>query len=250
MCHDPERDVVLLNSDTLVPPDWLSRLRDAAYVAGEIGTASPLSNDATILSYPSEDHENPIPDLAEMIRLDAWAQRANARRIVDIPTGVGFCMYVKRDCLNDVGLFREDTFAQGYGEENDFCMRARHLGWRHVAAPGIFVAHVGGQSFGPSKKYLMERNTRKLNLLHPGYDGLIREFQAADPLSEARRRLDMVQWKTLRSATRSVLLVTHDRGAEYSDVLRSERRPCEPRGYVRLSCGRSLVARVVVASAF
>jgi GT2 family glycosyltransferase len=64
-------------------------------------------------------------------------------------------------------LLREDLFAQGYGEENDFCIRGRHLGWRHVAVPGLFVAHVGAQSFGLAKKYLLERNIRKLNEIHP-----------------------------------------------------------------------------------
>ncbi len=210
--HDPTRDVVLLNSDTLTPPGWLRRLRDAAYLAPEIGSATPLSNDGTILSYPSVDHSNAVPDLDETIQLDALAQKANAGCIVDLPTAVGFCMYVKRDCLNETGLFREDLFAQGYGEENDFCIRARHLGWRHVAVPGIFVTHIGGQSFGAAKPYLIERNLCTLNRLHPGYNELIRDFQERDPMAKSRRALDMERWKTFRSAKRSVLLVTHSQG--------------------------------------
>jgi glycosyltransferase involved in cell wall biosynthesis len=201
-----------LNSDTLTPPGWLRRLRDAAYSAPEIGTATPLSNDATIVSYPAVDATNAIPQLDETRRLDALAQQANADSVVDIPTAVGFCMYIKRDCVNATGLFREDLFAQGYGEENDFCLRARHLGWRHVAVPGVFVAHVGGQSFGSAKRYLIERNLGILNRLHPGYDELIRDFQDRDPMAEPRRRLDMRRWETFRSTARSVLLVTHDRG--------------------------------------
>ena len=55
------RDVVLLNSDTLVPPGWLERLRDAAHGAPDIGTATPLSNHATILSYPGDADRNPQP---------------------------------------------------------------------------------------------------------------------------------------------------------------------------------------------
>jgi len=211
MRHDPRRDVVLLNSDTLAPPGWLPRLRDAAYSMPDIGSVTPLSNDATIVSYPSVEHPNPVPQLDETIRLDGMAQFANAGRVVDIPTAIGFCMYIKRDCLDATGLFREDQFAQGYGEENDFCLRARHLGWRHVAAPGVFVAHVGGQSFGATKYYLIERNLRVLNRLHPGYDALIRDFQATDPMSEPRRRLDMERWKTFRTQAKSVLLVTHGR---------------------------------------
>jgi GT2 family glycosyltransferase/glycosyltransferase involved in cell wall biosynthesis len=209
--HDATRDVVLLNSDTLVASGWLAALRAAAYSAPDIGGATPFSNDATILSYPSVEHPNAMPDLSETIRLDALARKANAGHLVDIPTAVGFCVYIKRDCLNATGLLREDLFAQGYGEENDFCIRARHLGWRHVAVPSVFVAHVGGHSFGAAKDCLTERNMRVLNQLHPGYDALIQDFHSSDPLAEARRRLDMARWETMRTPMRSVLLITHNR---------------------------------------
>ena len=89
--------------------------------------------------------------------------------LVDIPTAVGFCMYIRRECLDATGLFREDAFAQGYGEENDFCLRARRLGWRHVAVPGVFVAHTGGASFGAARAQLLARNAAVLERLHPGY---------------------------------------------------------------------------------
>ena len=229
MRHDPTRDVVLLNSDTLVPPGWLPSLREAAYAAPDIGSATPLSNDASIVSYPSVDHPNAMPDLATTIALDALAQRANAGQLVDVPTAVGFCVYLKRDCLNATGLLRDDLFAQGYGEENDFCIRARHLGWRHVAVPSVFVAHVGGHSFGFAKQHLIARNMGVLNQLHPGYDTLIHDFQRTDPLAEHRRRLDLERWKTFRTRARSVLLVTHGRGggvrrhvAERAAALRAE----------------------------
>ncbi|HTW29172.1 MAG TPA: glycosyltransferase, partial [Acetobacteraceae bacterium] len=105
------RDAVLLNSDTLLAPGWLEGLRAAAYSAPDIGTATPLSNDATILSYPAIDGGNPVPDLAATRRLARLAASANAGQVVEIPTGVGFCLYLRHDCLERVGLFREDLFA-------------------------------------------------------------------------------------------------------------------------------------------
>ena len=134
---------------------------------------TPLSNDATILSYPDRGGGNAVPDLAETARVDALARRANGGCAIDIPVGVGFCLYIRRACLDAVGLLRADMFAQGYGEENDFCLRARHLGWRHVAAPGVFVAHVGGHSFGTAARHLRARNAALLERLHPGYAELI-----------------------------------------------------------------------------
>jgi GT2 family glycosyltransferase/glycosyltransferase involved in cell wall biosynthesis len=211
----PGRDVVLLNSDAIVPPGWLERLRDAAWSAPDIGTAAPLSNDATILSYPHLGRVQPPPDTKMLDRIDRLAARANGGRTVEIPTSVGFCMYIRGDCLAETGLFRPEIFAQGYGEENDFCLRARHLGWRHVAASGVFVSHIGGQSFRATREHLLRRNLQLLERLHPGYHELIAAHVAADPLADARRRLDLTRWRALRpppAKIGAVILITHDEG--------------------------------------
>jgi GT2 family glycosyltransferase/glycosyltransferase involved in cell wall biosynthesis len=212
------RDVVLLNSDTLVPPGWMERLRDASYSATGIGTATPLSNHASILSYPGPQGSNPVPDRDSTLRLDTIARRANNGISVDIPVGVGFCMYVRRDCLDAVGPFRAEVFAQGYGEENDFCLRARHLGWRHVAVPGLFVGHLGGASFGQggrsqAVRHLQVRNEALLNRLHPGYDRLIAAFGEADPLAEARRRFDLARWREGSRDNEAPTKAAQDKGA-------------------------------------
>ena len=209
----PGRDVVLLNSDTWMPLQWLERLRDAAYSAPDIGTATPLSNHASILSYPGAADRNPEPTWADILTLDRHARAANAGTVVDIPVGVGFCLYIRRECLDEVGLLRADVFAQGYGEENDFCLRARHLGWRHVAVPGLFVGHAGGGSFGPAGRHLRLRNDTLLNRLHPGYSALVQDFIARDPLAESRRQLDLQRWQAGRRRGRNAgILVTHDAG--------------------------------------
>jgi GT2 family glycosyltransferase len=219
------QDIVLLNSDTIVPADWLERLRDAAYSAVDIGTATPFSNDASILSYPNVESDNPVPDLAATERLAKAAWRANRGGVVDIPVGVGFCLYIRHDCLAAVGSFRADVFAQGYGEENDFCLRARHLGWRHVAVPGAFVAHRGSASFGGAGRHLRERNERILRELHPGYEALVGEFIRTDPLGDVRRRLDVVRLRaTWTSGQDAVLLITHDDGGGVEHCVK---RSCE-----------------------
>jgi len=204
----PDRDAVLLNSDTLTAGDWLARLRATAHSHPAVASVTPLSNDATILSYPlSVERADPPPDAARTAALHAAAVRANSGRRIEIPTAVGFCVYLRRDALDEVGLFDAESFGRGYGEENDFCMRARRSGRRHLAATDVFVAHIGGRSFGRSKIQLIARNTRALERLHPGYQALITAFIHADPLMEARRRVDLVRWTDLR-AKPSLLLVT------------------------------------------
>jgi GT2 family glycosyltransferase/glycosyltransferase involved in cell wall biosynthesis len=209
------RHVVLLNSDTLVAPGWLTTLRQAACSAPDIGTATPLSNEASIFSVPEAEGGNTAPDLAETRRWSVLAAQANAGRLVDVPTAHGFCMFIRRDCLDATGLFEESLFAQGYGEENDFCERARMLGFRHVAVTEVFVAHRGGVSFGAAGQDLLARNLALLHRRHPGYASRVADFLAADPLAPARRRLDAARWRARpdgEAAGGSVLLVTHGGG--------------------------------------
>ena len=220
------RDVVLLNSDTLVPPGWLERLREAAYAAPEIGTVTPWTNDAVITGYPDPEQGGPMPDLAGTVALDALAQR-NGAGVIDLPVGVGFCLYVRRDCLDQVGVLRQDLFAQGYGEENDFCLRARRAGWRNVAARNVFVAHAGSVSFGAARGSLIARNGAILERVHPGYGALVQGHQAADPLLADRRRMDMRRWGEgrLRAA---VVFVTHANGGGVERVVAERAAALQP----------------------
>ena len=212
------RDVVLLNSDTRPAPGWLAALRTVVQASSDIGTATPLSNDATILSYPHPGKANPAPEGAALGSMARNAARAAVGAAVDIPTAVGFCMYIRRECLEAVGVFRDDVFAQGYGEENDFCIRAHQLGWRHVAVPGAYVAHMSGASFGATTGPLLARNLAVLERLHPGYGSAITAFHTLDPLAPFRRRLDTLRWREARKQ-RALLLITHDRGGGVERVV-------------------------------
>ncbi len=178
------RDVILLYSDTEVFGDWLKRLKCAAYFADDIGTVTPLGEDASIVSYPGgAERERTKVETAEIDRI---AREVNAGKRTELPVGVGFCLYIRRDCLTDTGGLDEDSFGRGYGEENDFCLRASGLGWRHVAATDVFVGHRGGRSYGRAKEMLTERNRRVLNALHPGYDGMIAGFIARESSAEGK----------------------------------------------------------------
>ena len=142
-----DRDVILLNSDTEVPARWIERLAGHAYSTPRIGTVTPFSNNATICSWPTVAG-GPLPPGKTIADMDTAFRAANLGRQVDLPTAVGFCMYIRRDCLDQVGEFDEATFGRGYGEENDFCLRATAAGWRHLLACDTFVFHAGETSFG------------------------------------------------------------------------------------------------------
>ena len=191
MSLHPERDVVLLNSDTEVANDWLDRLRSCALSRREIGTVTPFSNKATICSYPDFCRENDLPHGIGLGDLDRIFRRVNAGTVVAIPTAVGFCMYIKRACLDQVGLFDAERFGKGYGEENDFSMRAEEKGWLNVLCADTFVFHQGGASFQSEKTGLQARASEVLRALHPDYEEKVRRFIIRDPLKELRQVIDI-----------------------------------------------------------
>ena len=78
-------------------------------------------------------------------------------------------MYIRRQALQEVGLFDAEHFGLGYGEENDFCLRATGLGWRHRLACDIFVYHEGSVSFADRATKLMTRAMQRLRERYPNY---------------------------------------------------------------------------------
>lgn len=186
-----ERDVVLLNSDTEVANDWLDRLRTCGYSAPDIATATPFSNYATICGYPVFCADNAMPPDVGLAELDGLFARTNAGSHVEIPTAVGFCTYIRRACLDRVGLFDAERFGRGYGEENDFSRRAAKAGWRNVLCADTFVFHAGGVSFGAERSTLAAAGAEALSRLHPEYDELVQRFVADDPPAQFRRAVDI-----------------------------------------------------------
>ncbi len=206
-----DRDVVLLNSDTEVHGDWLDRLRRHASSDPMIGTATPFSNNATICSYPRFCENNSfLPAENKLAELDVLFAEINTARHVEIPTAVGFCMYITRRCIEQVGYFDVQRFGRGYGEENDFCLRGSELGFKHLLCADIFVYHQGAVSFGSEHQFLARNAMKRLRILYPFYDQLIASHVAIDPARQVRRRVDWA--RLIRFGKPCLLFVTHHLG--------------------------------------
>lgn len=181
------RDVVLLNSDTVPAGNWLDRLVACAASDPSIASITPFTNNGEIASLPEFCRSAPLPQDPE-----SWARacrRAGPPQYPELPTAVGFCMYLRRACIERIGGFDEQTFGRGYGEENDWCMRASADGWRHVLCDDAFVAHQGGASFGPLGLRPGEQAMRMLLERHPDYLAIVQDFIERDPLAPIRRRV-------------------------------------------------------------
>ena len=165
-------DVVVLNSDTEVGPRWLERLRAAAYSSAQTGTATASSDNAGAFSLPVIGEPNPLPAHLDADAAARAVAQATAGERAPTPTANGFCMYVRRAMLDDVGPFDEAAFPRGYGEENDLCLRAARRGWTHVVDTGTYVHHVREASFGAEKPALGQGGPgdprRALSRVHRG----------------------------------------------------------------------------------
>ena len=182
-------DVILLNSDTIVSQGFIERLANVARSSPDIGTITPLSNNGEFTSFPSPNIANPLGSPADIQRIDKIAAQVNADKVVDIPSGIGFCLYITRACLDSVNPLSED-FSSGYLEDTDFCLRARKQGFRNVCAPSVYVGHAGSRSFQAAKRSLVVQNLRVLEHRFPTHRSECAAFMAADPLLAAREAIE------------------------------------------------------------
>ncbi len=180
-------DVILLNSDTITTRGWLEAMQRCAASDPRIATVTPFSNNAEICSFPEFCVNNPVPRDPE--RVAATIRLAASRSYPDLPTAVGFCMLVRRRCLDQLGLFDAERYGAGYGEENDFCMRASHAGFRNVLCDDAYVVHLGGQSFLPKGLAPGGENMAKLLERYPEYQALVADFIRRDPIRQLRENI-------------------------------------------------------------
>jgi GT2 family glycosyltransferase/glycosyltransferase involved in cell wall biosynthesis len=202
-------DVALLNSDTEVPAGWLARLAGHAYALPRVASVSPFSNNATICGYPRTEGGPPAFGLG-VDELDAACRAANGGRSVEVPTTVGFCMYIRSAALGDVGLFDAEAFGRGYGEENDFCLRASARGWRHLLACDTFVYHEGSVSFGASASAAARQGMAVLAERYPHYGPLVAQHVKLDAVGPYRFAVTTELFR--RSGMPTILMISHDLG--------------------------------------
>ena len=188
-----DRDVVLLNSDTIVYPQWLDRIRFAALSADDIATVNPMTTQygSHISCYPGLTTKfDGALEVTDNV-IDAIARAVNAGKTRQVHATVGFCMHINRKALDEIGYFDATNFPVAYGEESDFCYRATKTGWRHLVAGDVFVTHLEGKSYGEKKAALMANMLARFAVLHPEAAMCDRRFERNDPLRLLRAAIDL-----------------------------------------------------------
>ena len=150
--------VLILNNDTVIAPDMIERLIEAAVLGPDIGILGPV-----IFYY---DQPNRVWRLGDRdlrwlpIPLMVSAKELQTEKeilFVDYVTGCG--MMVRREVFYKIGLFDPDYFM--YYEDADFCRRAIKAGFSIVCVPSARMWHkVSGSTRGDVsyQRYLKTRS--------------------------------------------------------------------------------------------
>lgn len=155
--------VILLNSDTVISKKTVKKLLNCLFSSPYCGIVGPLSNAAGFQSIPSIKSKglqtaiNILPHDLTCDQIDLWCEK----QAVDfpypsVPLIHGFCMAIRKEVFNEIGYFDEVLFPNGYGEENDFCIRAFEAGFTLRVSLDAYVYH------SKSKSYTDDNRRKKL----------------------------------------------------------------------------------------
>jgi GT2 family glycosyltransferase len=152
--------LIILNNDVVIPPGAISRLAEHLREPS-VGLVGPVSNRAA-----AEAEIDPTwTTFGELAETAARRASEHAGEQTDVPMLTMFCVALRRDVMERVGLL-DERFETGLFEDDDYALRIRGAGFRVVCAPDVLVHHTGQASFGrlvPSGEYgtLFEANRRR-----------------------------------------------------------------------------------------
>lgn len=190
--------VITQNSDTIATSGWLQGLVRCMESDPKLGIVGPLSNAASWQNVPVLKDETgafAVNELPQGLDADGMARlvaEVSERSYPRLPFVNGFCFMIRRAVLDSIGHMDEENFPVGYGEENDFCIRAADAGYTLAIADDVYVFHAKSKSFGHEKrKVLSEQGTKQLKLKHSArkFDGLVHKVKRTEILDGIRLRV-------------------------------------------------------------
>lgn len=160
--------VVLLNSDTIVTAYWLEKILCCFESDSSVGIVGPLSNAASWQTVPVREDKvnggwlvNEIPEGYSIELMGQLVETISQRQYPNVPSVNGFCYVIKRDVINQIGTLDEEYFPTGYGEEDDFSIRARKAGYTIRVADDTYVFHAKSKSYTKEVRKVLTVGGRK-----------------------------------------------------------------------------------------
>lgn len=136
--------VLLLNNDTVVEPDFLKKMVEAAEEEETAGIVGPLilfDGKKTIWSAGGR-----ISRCFTRGELIGYKEKNEGqyRFVEQVDYISGTCLLIKTEFIRRIGLISEDYFL--YYEDTDWCLRAKAVGGRCLLAPQAVIYHKASRS--------------------------------------------------------------------------------------------------------
>ncbi len=135
--------LTILNNDTMAAPHLFAYMRKVLHSDPRIGLVAPVSNH--VKGSARIDVGQLGQSAAERADIED-AISETAVQIQDQETLSGLCLMMRRELIEQIGLF-DERFGSGNFEDDDFSLRARLHGHRLVIARHAFLFHRGHRTF-------------------------------------------------------------------------------------------------------
>jgi len=146
---------VLVNSDIIVPFNWLQRLINPSESDETIGMVCPLSNFGSSLTIK-------MPQGLNFITMDKLIHSNSKRLYPNACTVIGFCILITQKLIDSIGIF-DPYYSPGYYEECDYQYVAYKKGFKSVICDDLYIYHRGRGSFGGSREVILQKNRAKFH---------------------------------------------------------------------------------------
>jgi len=145
------RFAVLLNSDAVLKEDSIKKLlafmtgNPSAAIAGVQLLNDDGSRQNSIDNFPSTETEIFNKSILRLFFPGKYpSKNISYKDPIEVDSVIGACMIVRRESMDEVGLFDEDYFI--FLEETDWCFRMNKKGWKVYHVPDAEVFHLSGHS--------------------------------------------------------------------------------------------------------
>lgn len=180
-----DKNLLLLNSDTIPTAGFLYEINEAFKADVMLGIASARSNNGSVcnlFSTPREIENN--QSINNIINIHSQFKKY-APQISYSPVVTGFCFAISNKLLK-IFMGFDEHFSPGYEEENDYCLRVAQYGFRIGISNRSLVLHYNGKSFSYNSNSfkIRQNNLLKIKERYSYYDTLmIDHFRSIDYLS-------------------------------------------------------------------
>lgn len=156
----PDNDILLLNNDTIVPPNALFWLRMGLYERKTVGAVGPVTNCAGNHQQLNVEYQSVEEYLKLAGQINVPMKNAYENKVFLI----GFAMLIRRKVIDEIGLL-DTSFAYGGFEDNDYGMRVTKAGYELLLCMNSFIYHYGSLNMSKDMskyQHYMEKNHQKL----------------------------------------------------------------------------------------